>query len=314
MRYEYKTFFTQDVSKRWFQKLNGYNARGLIDRTGFTDNYDQYQAKIASGRLLGQSASGWQFIYSADLANRDRGENNRTMAPLPVVFDETIRPRYRHITPPNLMRGMGISVSAKDPVRIIRFVNELLDEDVQRTVYWGIEGKHWQWNAEGVPYRSEEQRANWRNDNWQEQNRARLMDDIFPKIQGSFSDGYPSDLSNFYPERQATLLPEDIELCEAYGITGTNELMDRNPPPNYPWFPAWSLPTPPDGSEAQIALRRCEQTMRQRLPQMILAPPADFERLWAAYVNEMNANRLDAYERHMQEQLILRLKAWGVIE
>jgi putative aldouronate transport system substrate-binding protein len=269
-------------------------------------------AKISAGRGLGQSVQGWQFMYTADLANRDRGENIRTMAPLPVVFDEDTRPHYRNITIPNLLRGMGISVSAKDPVRIIRFINSLLDEEVQRTINWGIEGKHWQMDDEGVPYRTEEQRANWQNDNWQEQNRARLMDDIFPKIQGSFSDGYPSDLTWFYPEREATLLPEDIELYKAYGVTSTNELMDKAPPPNPPWFPTWNLPSPPDGSAAQIALARCEQTMRQRLPQVILAAPADFERLWASYIAEMNGNGIAAYEKYMQEQLNQRLIDWGI--
>jgi len=310
--YEYKNFFTQDISKRWFKKLNELNAKGLVDRTSFTDNYDQYQAKISSGRVLGQSVQGWQFMYSADLANRDRGENIRTMAPLPIVFDANIKPRYRNITIPNLLRGMGISVSAKDPIRIIRFVNDLLAEDVQRTLNWGIEGQHWQRGPGNIPYRTEEQRANWNNDNWQEQNRARLMDDIFPKIQGSFSDGFPSDLSNYFPERQATILPEDIELFKAYGVNGTNELMDKNPPPNAPWFPTWNLPPPPDGDKAQIALQRCEQTMRQRLPQIILAPPADFERLWTAYVKEMNDNGIVLYEAYMQTQLNLRLKAWGI--
>ena len=310
--YEYKNFFTHDISKRWFKKLNELNARGLVDRTSFTDNYDQYAAKISSGRVLGQSVQGWQFMYSADLANRDRGENIRTMVPLPVVFDDDIKPRYRNIPIPNLLRGMGISVSAKDPVRIIRFVNDLLAEDVQRTMHWGIEGSHWQRDSNGIPYRTEEQRANWQNDNWQTQNRARLMDDIFPKRQGSFSDGYPFDLNYFYPERKAILLPEEIELFEAYGVTSTNELMDRNPPPNSPWFPTWSMPTPPDGSDAQIALARCEQTMRQRLPQIILAAPADFERLWAAYTTEMNSNGVAVYEKYMQDQLNQRLKDWGI--
>jgi putative aldouronate transport system substrate-binding protein len=310
--FEYRTFFTMDISKRWFQTLNQLNARGLIDRTSFTDNYDQYLAKVSTGRLLGQSVQGWQFMYSADLANRDRGENIRTMAPLPIVFDENIRPRYRNITIPNLYRGMGISVSAKDPVRIIQFINDLLDEEIQRTLNWGIENEHWQWSPEGVPYRTETQRANWQNDNWQTQNRGRLMDDIFPKIQGSFSDGYPSDLSWFYPERLATLLPEDIELFEAYSVTSTNELMDRDPPPNAPWFPTWTLPPPPDGSDAQMALTRCEQTMRQRLPQIILAAPGEFERLWNAYVAEMNRNGIAVYEAYMQAQLNQRLIDWGI--
>jgi putative aldouronate transport system substrate-binding protein len=309
--HEYKNFFTMDISKRWFKKLNELNAQGLIDRTSFTDNYDQYQAKISAGRVLGQSVQGWQFMYAADLANRDRGENIRTMAPLPIVFDESIRPHYRNVTIPNLLRGMGISVSAKNPERIIRFINDLLAEDVQRTLNWGIEGQHWQKNASGEPYRTEQQRANWQNDNWQEQNRARLMDDIFPKIQGSYSDGYPSDLTQYYPEREATLLPEDIELFKAYGVTSSNELMDKNPPPNSLWFPTWNLPTPPEGSDAQIALQRCEQTMRQRLPQLILASPGDFDRLWDSYVAEMNSNGIAKYEQYMQEQLNRRIKEWS---
>jgi putative aldouronate transport system substrate-binding protein len=312
--YKYTNFFTMDISKRWFKKLNEMNAKGLVDRAGFTDNYDQYQAKISAGRVLGQSIQGWQFMYGADLANRDRGENIRTMAPLPVVFDANIKPHYRNITIPNLLRGMGISVSAKDPVRIIRFVNDLLAEDVQRTLSWGIEGQHWQKNAQGVPNRTAQQRTNWQNDQWREQNCARLMEDIFPKIQGSFSDGYPSDLGQFFPEREASLLPEDIELFKAYGVTSTNELMDKNPPPNTPWFPTWSMPPPPDGSPEQIALQRCEQTMKQRLPQIILAPPAQFETLWAAYVKEMNDNGLARYEAYMQSQLNQRLKQWGVVK
>jgi putative aldouronate transport system substrate-binding protein len=314
--YEYKNFFTNDISKRWFQKLNQLNQQGLIDRTSFTDTYDQYQAKISAGRVLGQSVQGWQFMYGADLANRDRGENIRTMAPLPIVWDTNTKPRYRNITIPNLLRGMGISTSAKNPVRIIQFVNALLAEDVQRTLNWGIEGQHWQWQGSGnsrTPYRTEAQRQNWQNDNWQEQNRARLMEDIFPKLQGSFADGFPSDLSQYYPEREATLLPEDVELFKAYGVTSSNELMDKNPPPNAPWFPTWSMPPPPDGSPAQIALNRCEQTMKQRLPQIILAAPADFERLWTAYVNEMTVtNNIGVYEQYMQEQLNQRLKDWNI--
>jgi putative aldouronate transport system substrate-binding protein len=195
----------------------------------------------------------------------------------------------------------------------MQFLNELVSEDVQRTLNWGIEGKDWQKNAQGVPYRTEAQRANWNNDNWQEQNRARLMDDVFPKIQGSFSDGYPSDLGQFFPEREATLLPEDIALFKAYGVNSSNELMDKAPPPNAPWFPTWSMPPPPDGSPAQIALQRCEQTMKQRLPQMILAPPAQFESLWNAYVQEMTVtNNIAAYEQYMQQALNQRIKDWGI--
>lgn len=306
----YKNFFTQDLSKRWFKKLNELNAQGYIDRAAFTDNYDQYLAKISSGRVLGLHDQRWQF-QNADDALRDQGMYSRTMAPLPIVFDQNIRPRYRNIPIPNLGRGIGISVKAKDPVRIARFLNDLMSEEVQRTIEWGIEGEDWQRNAKGEPYRTEAQRTNWRNVSWQEQNRALLVRDCFPSWEGSFRDGYPTSLDDFFPEREAITRQEDKELWAAYGVTSYAELMDKDPPPNSLWFPTWSMPNPPDGSEAQIALQRCDQTMRKYLPQIILARPADFDRLWAEYVAEMNANGIAKYEAYMQEQLNLRIKAWS---
>ena len=312
--YEYKNFFTMDISKRWFQKLNEFDKKNLIDRTSFTDNFDQYGAKIASGRVLGQFVQGWQFMYDLDPANKARGEAIRMMAPLPIVFDANTRPWYRNLPIPNIGRGMGISVSAKDPVRIIRFVNELLSEEIQRTLLWGIENKDWQWKTEGgrkIPYRTPEQRTNWQNPTWQEQNRAKLMD-MFPKIEGSFSDGFPADLSHYYPEREAMIDPTDKELFTAYGVSSYAELMDKDPRPNNPWFPTWNMPNPPDRSPPQMAYSRCEQTMRQRLPRLVLSPTAQFDALWTAYVNEMNSNGMARYEAFMQDELNKRLKAWGI--
>jgi len=313
--YDYRTFFTMDISKRWFKKLNEMNAKGLIDKACFTDNFDQYTAKVASGRVLGQSVQGWQFGAANNIV-RDRVSNSRAMVPLPIVFADNIRPRYRNVPFPNLLRGMGITVKAARQKgraeRIIRFVNDFLAEDIQRTVNWGIEGQHWQRSPDGIPYRTPEQRANWQNNSWQVENRLTLLEAVFPKIEGSFSDGYPSDLSFYFPEREASLLPEDIELFKAYGVNGTNELMDKNPPPNAPWFPTWTIQPPPDDSDAKTALQLCERTMKQKLPQIIQAPPADFERLWAAYVAEMNANGIARYEGYMQDKLNERLKAWGI--
>jgi putative aldouronate transport system substrate-binding protein len=307
---QYKNFFTQDISKRWFKKLNEMNQRGLIDRSAFTDNYDQYIAKLASGRVLGIHDQRWQF-QDGDRPLRDMGQNNRTMAPLPVVFDENIRPHYRDRPIPNLGRGVGISVKAKDPVRIIKFLNQFMAEDVQRTIEWGVEGEDWQRDSKGAPYRTQEQRDNWQNYAWQEQNRALSVRDCFPKWEGTFTDGYPTDLNFFFPEREATVTPEDKELWAAYDVTSDGELMDKDPPPNAIWYPTWSMPNPPDGSDAQFALQRCEQTMKRMLPQLILADSSDFERLWASYVKEMNDNGIEKYEAYMQTQLDRRIKEWS---
>jgi hypothetical protein len=53
--------------------------------------------------------------------------------------------------------------------------------------------------------------------------------------------------------------------------------------------------------------------MKQRLPQMILAAPAQFESLWNAYVQEMTVtNNIAVYEQYMQQALNQRIKDWGI--
>ena len=309
--HEYRNFFTNDISKRWFRMLNEFDKQGLIDRAGFTDNHDQYLAKIASGRVLGLFGQQWQFD-SAEAAKTDRNEQIRTMAPLPIVFDANITPRYRTESIPNIGRGLGISVSAKDPVRIIRFLNDYLAEDVQRTMLWGIEGQDWQYNAQRVPYRTQQQRDNWDSRNWQDANRATLWSNLAPKMEGSFADGYPTNLADYLPEREAMLRPEDRELYAAYGVGGYAQLMAAEPLKNSLWYPTWNMPNPPDGSAAQIALSRCEETMKRLLPQMILAPTAQFDNLWDAYIREMTVtNNIAAYEQYMQQQLNQRIREWS---
>jgi len=82
-----------------------------------------------------------------------------------------------------------------------------------------------------------------------------------PKLEGSFSDGYPTDLGDLFSEREGMLRLEDKELYEAYGVAGNAQLMAKVPAKNNIWFPTWNMPNPLDGSLAQIALQRCEQTM-----------------------------------------------------
>jgi putative aldouronate transport system substrate-binding protein len=307
----YHEFFTQDISKRWFKKLNELYAQGYIDKTSFTDNYDQYIAKISSGRVLGFHDQYWDF-QNGDFALRDNNQYNRTYAPLPIVFDDSIKPHYRNLPIPNIGRGGAISVKAKDPARIMHFLNQYMSEEWQRTAAWGIEGQDWQYDSNKHPYRTPEQRANWQNAQWQIANTNMLMRDPFPKWEGSFKDGYPTDLSWYYPEREASLRPADKELYAAYGVTSSNELMDKDPKPNSLWFPTWSMPNPPDGSDAQMAMAKATETMKKMLPQVITCDPAQFEATWQSYVKAMQDAGIDKYyDAYMQDQLNQRIKAWS---
>lgn len=60
---------------------------------------------------------------------------------LPIVYDQNIKDQY--IDPSSFVnnRGIGITVSAKDPVRIIKFFDNLLTDENQILSNWGIKGK-----------------------------------------------------------------------------------------------------------------------------------------------------------------------------
>jgi putative aldouronate transport system substrate-binding protein len=307
--YQYKVFLYQDISKRWFKKLNEMNAIGLIDRTCFVDNYDQYLSKLSSGRVLGMHDQTWQF-QAAEYSLENQNIYNRTFAPLPIVFDESTRPRYRNRKMPNIGQGIGISVKAKDPVRIIRFLDAQLSEEAQRVFNWGIEGEDWQYDEEGKPYRTEEQRAQQADEVWKLHNKAELWANHNPKYEGSFSDGYPTNMSDIYSEKAAVLRPEDKELWEAYGVTSNAELMDPDPPENPVWFPTWQI-NMPDGSEAQLAWQKAEEVYRKYLPRIIMGRPNQFERLWEEYVAELGNTGLEKYEAFMQERIDERIKKWS---
>jgi len=307
--HQYKVFLYQDISKRWFRKLNDMNALGIIDRSCFVDNYDQYLSKISSGRVLGFHDQAWQ-IQPAENALTNQNMYNRTYAPLPVVFDDSIRPRYRNRKLPNIGQGIGISKKAKDPVRIIRFLDAQLADDVQKVIgYYGILGQDYQLDSKGQPFRTQEQREQQTDEVWKLHNQANLWMNHNPKIEGSYSDGWPANIADVYGEREANLRPEDKELWDAYGVTNNAEMMDKDPPPNPVWFPGWQINVP-EGSEAQMAWQKAQEIYQKYLPRIILGKPAQFDRLWEEYVNELGTVGLDKYESFMQQEINRRISKW----
>ena len=204
-KYVYEDNFTDANAKRWFKLANGYYQRGLIDPASFTDNRDQYYAKIAQGRVLGMFIQGWQFQGDTENTLKTAGKYNRTYAPLPIVFDESIKPHYRDITIPNIRRGYGFTTKCgkEKAIEIIKFMDEMIKEENQKVLQWGIEGEDWQKDDQGRPYRTEQQRKDQSDPNWILHNKATLWFEEAPKMEGSFSDGFATVMDNQPWEFQA---------------------------------------------------------------------------------------------------------------
>jgi putative aldouronate transport system substrate-binding protein len=234
------------------------------------------------------------------------------MMPLPIVFDNSITPHWRDVPLPNLQRGFGISVKAKDPVRIIKLMDTPLSEDWQKILQWGIKGEDYTLTAKGEPIRTPEQRKQQDDPTWKLHNKAELWFSDAPKLEGHFAgDKMACVLADNPIEYWAgQVKPEDQEILKAYGVTSYADLMDRNPPPNPPWYPAWQI-TPPDGSPAQLAWQKADEAFRKYLPKVILAKPEDFEKSWNEYLAALDKTNLKFYTDFVQAGINSRIAQFG---
>jgi putative aldouronate transport system substrate-binding protein len=52
---------TRPEEKEYFRWLNHMYHSGLLDKESFVQKYDQYQAKISSGRVVGLIDAKWEY-------------------------------------------------------------------------------------------------------------------------------------------------------------------------------------------------------------------------------------------------------------
>ena len=64
---------TSDTAVKYFKKLNEEYQKGIVDPESFTQTYDEYIAKLSSGRVLGMIDQWWDFAYSAGDAIKSAG-------------------------------------------------------------------------------------------------------------------------------------------------------------------------------------------------------------------------------------------------
>ena len=316
-KYVYVDNFTDANAKRWFKLANGYYQRGLIDPACFTENADQYYAKLAQGRVLGMFIQGWQFMGDkVENPLRSAGMYDRTYAPLPVVFDESIKPHYRDQTLPNLQRGYGFTVKCgeKKATEILKFLDQLLADENQKVLQWGFEGEDWQKDDQGRPSRTQAQRDQQKDNNWILKNKATLLQEEAPKKEGTYEDGLACNMDNLPWEYALTQQPIDLEIYDAYGVASYAALVDANPPLNAGWYPMWQCnPSPEKGgfeAEAAEAMTGFETVQRKYLPMMISGKPEDFDKTWEEYCNLLKP-LTETYNKFMQTQLDHRVELFG---
>jgi len=303
-----EVFAVKDYAKRYYQELNNLYNEGLFDKEAFVQNYDQYLAKLSSGRVVAMFDQHWNFQPAEDNLIAE-GRILDTYVGFPLVYDTSIRDWYLDRPVPNLNNGFGISKDAKDPVRIIKFLDALITEEWQKILSWGEEGIDYHVDENGRFYRTPEQRAQQEDPTWKLANRADALFGYIPKIEGTFSDGNATSPGNQPEEYFESLKPEDRELLEAYGHKTWTDFF--SPPPENPvYYPAWQIDLI-DGSEAAIAGQQMTDTSLKYLPQAIMAKPGQFDAVWDDYVKAFEKINVQAYLDRVNEQLQWRIENWS---
>ena len=129
-------------------------------------------------------------------------------------------------------------------------------------------------------------------------------------MEGRYKNGAATAIIDNTTEYLPSQKAMDLEIFKAYGITNWNEMMDKNPPVNPPWYPAWQI-SPPDGSPAQLGWKKAEDTYKKFLPKVILGTPGEFEKNWKEYTDALAKTNLKAYEEFVQAGINDRVQKFG---
>jgi putative aldouronate transport system substrate-binding protein len=302
-----EVFAGKDYAKRYYQFLNDMWNRGLIDRESFTQNHDQYLAKIGTGRVLGIFDQGWSFSAgTSPLVQRE--QHHRTYVPMMITY-EGYEPYYRDRAVMNVEMGFCVSSTTTKRNEAIAFLNTILEEKWQKILFWGVEGEDYMVDANGRMYLTDAQYNQRQDPVWRAKNSLMVLQDQGPKHQDMFSDGN-AFMPTAQPEVIQAYMPAyDIDFLQRYGYK-TEVEFTNTPPENRVDYPAWSISLP-NSSTAQIALADVLTLQQQYYPKAIVARPGEFEGVWAEFLRELEKTNYRAIEEFLNEQLALRRKNWA---
>lgn len=276
----------ENISKRYYSKLNDMYNEGMIDKEAFVMNFEQYLAKLSSGRVLGMFDQKWQFQTALD-SLKQQGKNNRMFVPLQLTFDESIKADYLDVPSLNYNAGFSITVNCKDPVRAIQYADFMASDEGQILRNWGVKDEDFKVSDKGRFYRTQEQRDYFADP----KNVLSWSGNVlwfWPGSSGTMPDGNNYELYRQPEEVIAGYDELDKEILKAYGAQTYEDLFN---PPNMKrkYFPLWSIELSDKG---KIFDQKISDLSKKYPARMVVAESkAAFDKLWTEYVN--NVNKLD---------------------
>lgn len=302
---EVEIYQNKSYAKDYYKKLNEAFKKGLINPETFTRNYDNYLSVISTGRVLAMFDQQWNF-QDGEFVLISEGKIERTYVPLGLSYDGSDVP-YNRVRNEGIIggNGMGISTKCKDVERALQFMDTLLEEDVHRLMYWGIEGEDYYVDNNGRYRRTPEQKANFDNPDWRLANAGLVIGDQFPKLEGRYSNGNSTGAGTQPEERLENQFPYDKEFYQKYGFYTKSDFLPLMDHPGYP--EVWSIfSTMEEGNIAKPIFDQITDLQNRYLPGVIMSK--NFDAAWTEYANKYESVDYPALEKEVERQIRARLR------
>lgn len=290
-----------DTAKSYYKKLNDEYQKGIIEAETFTESYDQYISRISTGAVLGFFDQQWNFASGENVLKTD-GKYESTYVSVPIanpgVQDSYLDAPTNTITGNN---GLGITTKCKDPERLLKFYDWLLQPSVQNYLQWGEEGTDYTVTSDGGKVLTVERRA---TNNDTAKKRDLTGDTLWqytPKLQGLYDDGTPCGPGDSKDEYLASQSDFDKKFLAAYNIQYPAQLLSE-PAVRPAYYPVWSM-TIEDGSDAKVASTKLVDICRKYYPQLVLCNPTDYDKLWDEFLKEIQDSNIQPYLDEVNKQI-----------
>ena len=299
---------TTDTAVRYFQKLNEEYQKGIVDPESFTQTYDEYIAKLSTGRVLGMIDQWWDFAYTAGDAIKQAGldEQGCDYIPLPITIDESVKNQW-HCSGSvlNVSDGLAITTSCEDVEAALQFVDDLLSQDIHNLRFWGVEGVDYNVDDNGEFYRTEEQRTRAVDTAYKASHTCTYS--YFPQYSGTSDDGINANKPDGQANEFFDGLNDDVkEAFSAYGAETYVDMIGTNEAPGA-WYPMWSYSNSfTTDTEGGMAWNKIGEIKHEYLPQVVMAK--DFDAAWAEYMDAYNSCDPGAFIGELQTELDKRME------
>lgn len=296
---------TSEDTKKYFQKLNEEYKKGFVDPESFTQTYDEYIAKLSTGRVLGMVDQWWDFAYTVNDVFKQQGLDRQgcNYVPLGLTTETGMENRWHtYDDTVNQASGVAITVDCENPEKAFDFIVKCaMDQELHDLRFWGVKDVDYCVDENGLFYRTDEQRMNCSDTAYQASHVCQYS--YLPQWHGTSDDGINANKPEEQPSEFQLNMAIPLKVClQAYGADNYVDMIGSVVETNAAWFPMYSysnnFTTETPGG---VAWTKMGEIKHEWLPKVVMAE--DFEQGWAEYMDAYKSCKPEDFIAEMQEIL-----------